>query len=201
MNRPVSDSTPEDMFSVHPKAPRGVPIDAINAACLRAEGVLSLLVHSFNTVGGSMAGVVYLNAAWGLQSPLDAVRALADWGYKTSTPRPDVRCTAGAFDPSVYSDTPEGMLTVSSPAPPGMPIDAITACCCRGDAVIGLLMDLFESPSSEWPDDAAICNALQSLAGVFREIRTLADWGNRTTTPAAADRRGRPASSSTGGPL
>ena len=44
----LSYTTPEDLLRVRPDAEKGIPIDAINAACERANAVLMLLSGQFD---------------------------------------------------------------------------------------------------------------------------------------------------------
>ncbi len=193
--RPVSDCTPEDMFVVHPGAPHGVPIDAITTVCRRTEGVISLLMRSFEDDEGRMSDALNLNMAWGVLGSLGALRSLTDWGHRTSEPTTAAKAGRGssnmvppepaAIDPA----TPEAMFTVNRAAPAGLPVDAINAAILRAEGVASLLMETFEGEERRSADEV-VYQALESLRGSFGEIRTLALWGAQTSRPAIGQAAG-----------
>nr|WP_286949083.1 hypothetical protein [Pseudomonas sp. UBA6718] len=85
--KPVDCSLPETMLTVAPGAEPGVPIDAITAACSRADAVLELLIGQFNDEANArFSDTVICNALWSVQGTLEQVRALACYGDATSVP-------------------------------------------------------------------------------------------------------------------
>ncbi|WP_068830734.1 hypothetical protein [Pseudomonas sp. BMS12] len=81
--------TPEQLFVVRSDAQHGVPVDAINAACLRAEAVLLLLSGQFSGQAeyGRFADHVIFNALWDVQGTLEQVRTLVSFAAGTTTPK------------------------------------------------------------------------------------------------------------------
>jgi hypothetical protein len=87
--KPVDCSLPETILVVAPYADAGIPIDAITAACSRADAVLHLLMAQFSGESNHrFADGVILNALWDVQGTLDLVEKLALYGAATSMPRP-----------------------------------------------------------------------------------------------------------------
>lgn len=85
--KPVDCSLPETMLTVMPGAEAGVPIDAITAACGRAEAVLDLLMGQFEAESDQrFADSVILNVLWDVQGTLALVKKLALYGHATSDP-------------------------------------------------------------------------------------------------------------------
>lgn len=83
----IDSSLPENIMVVAPGAEAGVPIDAITAACSRAEAVLDLLMGQFNGESDRrFADHVINNALWDVQGTLEQIRTLANYGHQTSVP-------------------------------------------------------------------------------------------------------------------
>lgn len=80
----IDYSTPEGLMHVRQDAESGVPIDAITAACLRADAVLHLLITQFEgNTGGRLADYVITNALWDVQGAICQIKALSHYGYSS----------------------------------------------------------------------------------------------------------------------
>lgn len=77
---------PEDLLTVNAASPAGVPIDAITAACARAESVLTLLMSHFNAASDEdrLHDLVIANVLWDVQGTIGLIRALAIHGDNTT---------------------------------------------------------------------------------------------------------------------
>lgn len=84
---------PETMLAVAPGAEAGMPIDAINAACTRADAVLQLLQANFEGSEVRCSNSVILAALWDVQGTLGLIKTLAMHGY-TSTHQAMLSSTA-----------------------------------------------------------------------------------------------------------
>ncbi|RRV39832.1 hypothetical protein EGJ86_10395 [Pseudomonas sp. o96-267] len=85
--KPVDCSLPETIMTVDRTAEPGIPIDAITAACSRADAVLHFLMAEFNGESDRRsADYLICNALWGVQGLLEQIRALALYGDATSIP-------------------------------------------------------------------------------------------------------------------
>jgi hypothetical protein len=82
----VDCGTPETMLEVAPGAEAGVPIDAITAACSRADAVLHLLQTQFESPEGRASDAVILDALWGIQGSIEIISKLAHHGYHSTHP-------------------------------------------------------------------------------------------------------------------
>ncbi|HBP6750120.1 hypothetical protein FA419_19100 [Pseudomonas aeruginosa] len=78
---------------------------------------------------------------------------------------------------------PGGPATSSGDAAPGMPIDAITTACERAQAVLQLLSGQFGNPDERYADHI-LAAVIWDVQGTIEQIRTLALYGNATSTPA-----------------
>ncbi len=84
---PIDCSLPETILAVAPGAEAGIPIDAITAACSRADAVLDLLMVQFDGESGHrFVDHVILHALWDVQGTLEQIRTLANYGHQTSVP-------------------------------------------------------------------------------------------------------------------
>lgn len=77
---------PEDLLTVGTTAHAGVPIDAITAACSRAEAVLHLVMAQFNSGPDveRLSDSVIANVLWDVQGTLGLIRSLALHGDTTT---------------------------------------------------------------------------------------------------------------------
>ena len=80
--------------------------------------------------------------------------------------------------------TPEDLLIVRGDAAPGMPIDAITTAGERAQAVLQLLSGQFGNPDERYADHI-LAAVIWDVQGTIEQIRTLALYGNSTSTPDA----------------
>ena len=84
--------TPEQLLKVNAAALNGMPVDAITAACLRADAVLCLLQGQFaGSPDGRYADHVILNALWDVQGTLSLIKTMVQ-----AAPNRDV--SGGAHD-------------------------------------------------------------------------------------------------------
>ncbi|HCJ7658257.1 hypothetical protein R4K01_12940 [Pseudomonas aeruginosa] len=79
--------------------------------------------------------------------------------------------------------SPEDLLAVRNDATPGVPIDAITTACERAMAVLYLLSGQFTGDASDRYADHIIAGVIWDVQGTIEQIRTLAAYGNATSTP------------------
>lgn len=77
---------PEELLSVSPTNAAGVPIDAITAACSRADAVLHLLMAQFNSGPDveRLSDSVIANVIWDVQGTVGLIRSLAVHGDKST---------------------------------------------------------------------------------------------------------------------
>lgn len=87
---------------------------------------------------------------------------------------------------SLAFTSPETLMSVSSDAEPGVPIDAIEVACDRAMAVLFLLSGQFMYPAEQAGrySDAIIYNAITDVQATIESIRALANHGHRTTEQA-----------------
>lgn len=78
---------------------------------------------------------------------------------------------------------PEDLLCVNPTAEAGVPIDAITCAIDRADSVLALLEDQFEAESPRLANHV-IAAVLWDVRGTLGLIKTLAIYGDNTSTPA-----------------
>jgi len=73
-------TTPEDLLRVRPDAPKGLPIDAINAACERANSVLMLLSAQFDSDNDSrFSDAIIASVIWDVQGTIEQIRTIASY--------------------------------------------------------------------------------------------------------------------------
>ena len=86
MKLSLAGDLPEDLLTVNAASPAGVPIDAITAACSRAESVLSLLQTHFNADSGHerLGDHVIASVLWDVQGTIGLIRTLAIHGDNTT---------------------------------------------------------------------------------------------------------------------
>lgn len=82
--KPIDCDKPETMLTVAPGAEAGVPIDAINAACTRADAVLQLLQANLESSDVRCSDSVILAALWDVQGTLGLIKTLAQHGYAST---------------------------------------------------------------------------------------------------------------------
>ncbi len=82
----LANFLPEDLLTVNAATPAGVPIDAITAACSRAESVLALLMAQFNAADDTerLNDHVIANVLWDVQGTIGLIRTLAIHGDNTT---------------------------------------------------------------------------------------------------------------------
>lgn len=77
-NSSFDHELPETLLTI-PSGRQGIPIDAITAACTRAEAVLDMLMLHFNLPAGSeqLSQTQVSNVLWDVQGTLGLIRTLA----------------------------------------------------------------------------------------------------------------------------
>lgn len=85
-HKDLAGHLPEDLLTVDTTSAAGVPIDAITAACSRAESVLTLLMAHFNAASDEerLHDTVIANVLWDVQGTIGLIRALAIHGDNTT---------------------------------------------------------------------------------------------------------------------
>lgn len=87
MRKCISNDLPENMLRVDPSCPRGVPIDAISAACVRASAVLDLLGGQFDQDAHEytrFSDEVIAAVIWDVQATIAQIKELARFGYNST---------------------------------------------------------------------------------------------------------------------
>jgi hypothetical protein len=82
----VSHDNPEGMMVIAPGADAGLPIDAINAACIRARSVILLLQGEFENNEQRSSNAVILGALWAVEGMIEQIGKLVDHGYQSTHP-------------------------------------------------------------------------------------------------------------------
>ncbi|MBX9756959.1 MAG: hypothetical protein K2X80_19540 [Pseudomonadaceae bacterium] len=82
----IHHDTPEGMMAIAPGADAGLPIDAINAACVRARSVLLLLQSEFEEPDRCSSPATIMGALWAVEGMLDQIGKLAAHAYHSTHP-------------------------------------------------------------------------------------------------------------------
>lgn len=83
--------------------------------------------------------------------------------------------------PADHFSQPEDLFCITTKAPAGVPIDAITCAVERAQAVLCLLEDQFEAEQSQRLTNRVILSALWGVRGTLEQIRTLAVHADDST--------------------
>ncbi len=82
----VNYDTPEGMLTVTMGLDAGVPIDAINAACVRARSVILLLQGEFEDNDQRSSNAVILGALWAVEGMIEQIGKLVEHAYQSTHP-------------------------------------------------------------------------------------------------------------------
>ena len=82
----ISHDTPEGMLAIAPGVEAGFPIDAINAARIRARSVILLLQGEFEDNERRSSDAVILGALWAIEGMIEQIGKLVDHGYQSTHP-------------------------------------------------------------------------------------------------------------------
>ncbi|MBL4834093.1 MAG: hypothetical protein JKY26_08980 [Pseudomonas sp.] len=80
----LSCALPENLLTVRPDAEAGLPIDAITAACERANAVLMLISGQFDGESVRLNDSIINGALWDVPGTIDQIRTLALYAHSSS---------------------------------------------------------------------------------------------------------------------